>query len=178
MKILISGHTNGIGQAIYEHFSKNGHIVTGYSRSNSLDLHAESNQRAFADEAVTSDVIIINANISFACVRLLYKVFEKIQGKNKTIVVLGSRRTEILTSKPMLYQIEKIAIEETAKQLQNSAALPHIVILRPGYVDTPATSHITAVKTDPRSVAELLDWILETNRTKDFKILNLLFGPQ
>lgn len=177
MKILISGHTSGIGLAIYDHFTNKGDEVVGYSRTNGLDLRDKYIFRDFVNEAEQSDVIIINANIGFKTVELLYEVFYKTQGQNKTIVVLGSRRTEVLTNKPMPYQIEKVAIEETARQLQNSSALPHIVILRPGYVDTPANPHVTTKMTSAKSVAELLDWILETNKTKDFKILNLLFAP-
>lgn len=178
MKILISGHTSGIGLAISQYFSNIGHDITGFSRTNSRDLNDDNIQNQFAQESLEHDVIIINANVGFNNVHLLYKVYNIIKNQDKTIVVLGSRRTEILTSFPMEYQIEKIAIEETARQLQNSSKLPNIVILRPGYVNTSANNHVTTTQTSPQSVAELLDWILETNKTKDFKILNLLFAPQ
>ena len=104
MKILISGHTKGIGQAIASHFSAKNYQVSGYSRTNNRDLSLPSNQTDFAYESLDSDIIIINANIGFHTVDLLYKVFEKIAGLDKTIVVLGSRRTEVLTNFPMKYQ--------------------------------------------------------------------------
>ena len=58
MRIVITGHTKGLGKALYEYFSPN-HSVTGYSRSNRYDLNRFSD--TVVEKSLDSDIFINNA---------------------------------------------------------------------------------------------------------------------
>lgn len=180
MKILISGHNRGIGKSIADHFASKHYNIVGFSRSNNKDLAIEGVRTQFILESMSSDVIVLNANIGFDAVQLLYKICQVCKGQqNKTIVILGSQSTETTKTFPHQYQIEKIALESAAQQLQNITGYPTIVVVRPGYVDTDSVRHVTDVaKISPDSVAELIATVLELNQRTDYKILNILFVPK
>lgn len=59
MKIGITGHTSGLGKAIYEHFQSLGHDCIGFSRSNGYDI--TSNFDDIAQQAQSLDLFINNA---------------------------------------------------------------------------------------------------------------------
>lgn len=180
MKILLSGHTKGIGLAIYEHFTNLNYEVVGYSRTNSLDLLDRYTQIKFIMESVSSDIIILNANIGFKNVGLFYDLCKALYKRTeKTIIVLGSHSTETTKLFVHPYQIEKIALEEAARQIQGLRDYPNIVILRPGYVDTPAAAKIKdQQKISPNSIAKLIESIITSNTNNDYKILNILVVPK
>jgi NAD(P)-dependent dehydrogenase (short-subunit alcohol dehydrogenase family) len=180
MKILISGHTNGIGASIAKYFANKNYQVTGYSRSNNRDLSHALMREQFSVESLLNDIVVINANIGFDSTSLFYKVCQICKGKtDKTIIVLGSQTTETTKTFAHPYQIHKLALESAAQQLQNIPGYPTIVVVRPGYVDTPSVQSITNVrKMSPDSVAEVIWSIVELNKSKDYKILNILFAPK
>ena len=180
MKILLSGHTRGIGLAIYDHFTNLNYKVAGYSRANSLDLLDTSNRAKFISESITADVIILNAHLGYENVNLFYMLCKLLYKQvQKTIIVLGSHSTETTKSFVHPYQIEKLALEEAARQVQSLPGYPTIVIVRPGYVDTQSVSHVKGQqKMATSSVATLIEHIINSNAENDFKILNILFVPK
>ena len=157
MKILISGHSRGIGLSIAEYFTKLGHEVAGYSRSNSKDLAQVGMRNQFVFDSITSDIVVLNANIGFDSVNLLYQVCQVFRGQpGKTVVVIGSQSTETTKNFPHQYQIEKLSLESAAQQLQNVPGYPTIIVVRPGYVDTRTVAHVANLaKMSPDSVAEI-----------------------
>jgi len=177
MNILLSGHTSGIGKSIFNLFTNKGDIVIGYSRTNNKDLYIEENRINFINDAKCSDIIILNANLQYTNVELLYKIFDVVKGTNKITIVIGSRVTEASRYSVFPYQIEKLAIEEAAKQLQNVPNGPYISIIRPGYVDTPSVSNISDKKINPDSIAMLIYDVIQAKLIKDYKILNILIAP-
>lgn len=180
MKILISGHTNGIGLAIYEHFTNLNHQMTGYSRANGKDLTDKSIQKKFIFESILSDVVILNANLGFENVGLFYDICKALYKKtDKTIVVFGSQSTETTKTFVHPYQIEKIALEEAARQMQNLPDYPTIIIVRPGFVDTPSVEHVkNHRKIPPDNVAKLIEFLINSNMNNTYKILNILLVPK
>lgn len=180
MKILISGHTSGIGLAINEYFTSKNCMVTGYSRSTGYDLREPKIRQTFILTACLSDVVILNANIGYHNIELFYNLCNMFKSNpNKTIVVIGSHSTETTKNFIHPYQIEKLALEEAARQVQNVPNNPTVLIVRPGYVDTPSVSHVTGQnKMQPMSVAKLIYDILDSNRVNDYKILNILLVPK
>ena len=109
MKILISGHTSGIGKAIADKFSANNYEVIGFSRSNNRDLTQLVNKIDFCDLAEKSDVIVLNADLKFDNVQLLYNIYNRLKNnKDTSIIVIGSHSTETTKNWAHPYQIEKI----------------------------------------------------------------------
>ena len=60
MKILITGHTSGLGLALFRHFTELGHEVHGMSRSNGYEFPQCYNQ--VLDMAKTCDLFFNNTN--------------------------------------------------------------------------------------------------------------------
>jgi NAD(P)-dependent dehydrogenase (short-subunit alcohol dehydrogenase family) len=178
MKILISGHTSGIGKAIADKFSANNYEVIGFSRSNNRDLTQLVNKIDFCDLAEKSDVIVLNADLKFDNVQLLYNIYNRLKNnKDTSIIVIGSHSTETTKNWAHLYQIEKLALEEAARQLQNVADAPYIGIVRPGYVDTPRVQNIEAAKMNPDEVANIVYDMVRAKQENRYKMLNTLIVP-
>lgn len=86
MKIVIIGHTSGIGKSIYDHFVKDpSNQVIGISRSTGFDL--ETDIEKIVSAATGSDLFINNACVGESQIALLTRLYDKV-GKT---VVMGSR---------------------------------------------------------------------------------------
>lgn len=82
MKIVITGHSKGVGKAIYEHFVKNGHEVIGLSRSTGCDI---KDIKPVLDQAEGCDLFINNAYHK----HIQLEIVEELNTKCK-MVVFGS----------------------------------------------------------------------------------------
>ena len=72
MKIAITGHSRGIGKALYEELSTN-HEVEGFSRSNGYDITTQ--QTLIARTVKKYDVFVNNAWQGYAQLELLTAMF-------------------------------------------------------------------------------------------------------
>ena len=89
MKIAITGHSKGIGRALYDKLSDN-HTLQGYSRSNGYDISTKQN--IIIRSAKECDVFINNAYSGFAQLEILKGIYnEWRQMPDKTIVNVISR---------------------------------------------------------------------------------------
>ena len=105
MEIVITGHTSGIGKALYDHFINNGDNVIGLSRTNGYDIEHDF------DNVVTSiagcNLFINNAYRD----QQQLKLFNALKGKVDKIVCMGSISrlypelipTDYVTDKQELY---------------------------------------------------------------------------
>lgn len=69
MKIVITGHTQGIGKILFDHWTKQGHNVIGISRQTGYDLI--EGQTKVLTEICTSNLFVNNANVSNCQVPLI-----------------------------------------------------------------------------------------------------------
>jgi NAD(P)-dependent dehydrogenase (short-subunit alcohol dehydrogenase family) len=84
MKIVITGHTKGIGKALYDHWTSNGHEVTGISRLTGYNFF--SDQDRILEEIKKSDLFVNNANVENFQEEFLLSALNKV---NK-IIVMGN----------------------------------------------------------------------------------------
>ena len=84
MKCVVTGHTNGIGKAIYEHFLSKRWDVKGMSRSNGYDII--NNQEKVISESIDCDIFVNCAYSGDGQLNLLNALHDKV----KNIIVLGS----------------------------------------------------------------------------------------
>ena len=61
MKIVITGHTQGIGQQLYYHWKEQEHEVVGLSRSTGHDF--EVHLKEIKQEIQSADLFVNNENI-------------------------------------------------------------------------------------------------------------------
>jgi NADP-dependent 3-hydroxy acid dehydrogenase YdfG len=184
MKMAITGHTAGIGLATLTLLNSQGHEVIGFSRHNGWDFTDKETRKEFIEELDEGnfDCFINNAypykhyqNMEgFLQVELLnqaWLLWEK--DETKKIIVVGSHSAETVKNYYHPYSVHKKAVDDTCKQLRNTRPWPHIINIKPSYVDTQVVKHIkNGEKSKPEEVAELISWALNS----PVKILDLMFS--
>lgn len=137
-KVAITGHTNGIGKALYDVYTRNGWVVVGLSRSNGYDIKLDKINDAISD----CDVLVNNAWDGFGQVDLLIKTFYKwIDCPDKTIINISTALQMYpisvnQTEGDLLYHVTKQSLEESITQLRSLSRGPRLVTVRPGAVAT------------------------------------------
>ena len=143
MKIAITGHTAGIGQAFTKILESRGHEIVGISRRTGDNIRRMEHTANLIEPC---DMFINNAQTLYAQTELLYAVWSKWKGKqNKYIWNISTQMTkqpingtpdgqeDLIMSQ---YRNQKIALEEASVQLKFKNAWPNISIIRPGGVTT------------------------------------------
>ena len=158
IKVAITGHTSGLGKAVYEQCIFAGYDVTGYSRSNGWDI-AES--RTW-DEICWNDydVVINNAWHPTGQVGLLKQLVKHWGDEKKTIVNVGSWGSDFP------YREKAFDYAQTKKTLENYSNLYSVnnktvrsIMFKPGFIDTPMAAKAEAYKMNADDVAEVLMYI-------------------
>jgi len=184
MKIAITGHTKGIGLATATLLRSQGHDVVGFSRHNGWDFTDKTAQEEFIDllDKDSFDCFINNAYphkfyremAGFFQVELLNKAWLLWEKKeDKKIICIGAVTADNNKNYFHPYSIHKKALDDTCRQLRGTRESPHIINIKPSYVDTQMIDHLNNVnKSSPQEVAELIAWALDSN----VKILDLSFS--
>lgn len=181
MKISITGHTSGIGLALFNYYTEKGNEVIGFSRSNGYDLGVESNISKVIKETKDCDVFFNNAYYELAQVKLLYGLHMLWQNNpKKTMIVTSSRSADFIDYRTSGYTLMKSTLDTAIKQCQFSSKY-HLLNFKPGYTNTPMTTDLNKdqssmfgpkVKTipesmmDPSDLVELLDLVITNTKIK------------
>lgn len=174
MKIAITGHTSGIGKAIYDYYSPN---IIGFSRLTGFDISNPDHRKQIRDNSVDCDVFINNAYWEFAQIYMMYLMYESWANTNKIIINIGSTSPDVVRSKPLVYQAIKAAVDKASDQLSRLNTPCRVVNLRPGYVDTPMVSHITDMpKMSVNSIVHCIDFII--NSPQDLVVNSMTVLPR
>jgi len=113
MKILITGHSKGIGKAIYDLLKLQGHDVIGLSRSNNFDI----NDICLTDHLHGVDVFINNAYVSRHQSRLLKEAIQYWNNdSSKLIININSKLSLVPIDTKTLDQWTKDYINEKKYQ--------------------------------------------------------------
>ena len=118
MKIAITGHTAGIGQALAQIYSQHGHDIVGLSRREGNNIR---NIPKIADQIGPCDMFVNNAQAGYAQTELLFEMAQRWTGTKKHIIVISTMMTQdpvsVLPGLDMLaYHQQKVTLEEMAKQ--------------------------------------------------------------
>lgn len=136
MKIAITGHSAGIGQAFAKIFEAQGHEIVGLSRRNGYNIRSLPKVVGMIDPC---DMLINNAQVGFAQTELLFEVWRRWQGQNKYIVNIGTQMTDILLPSDVKwdeYIIQKKALDLATQLLENRSEWPRLLLVRPGNIAT------------------------------------------
>lgn len=175
MKIALTGHSKGIGAAVFKDLVAKNYEVFGYSRSNGWDI---KDTNRVANEIASADCFINNAHsfqYGWAQTELLRKVWLLWKDDpSKTIITIGSYGTEFTQRRDHPYTIYKHALDQTVKQLRAAATNPHMVNIRPSWVDVPRVSEFDDPKIDPQSMADVINFILSNNAS--FRVYDISLG--
>lgn len=119
MKCVITGHTTGLGKAMFEHFQQLGWEVIGVSRQTGYDLTTDIDR--VVELANSADLFINNANVDRAQFELLNAV-----NKNVKQIVLGSVAGEFNQQLQSDYSQHKADLAQRCREL---SLLPDTKIL-------------------------------------------------
>lgn len=143
MKIAVTGHSAGIGQALAKILSARGHEIVGLSRRNGHNIRVIDKITNLVEPC---DLFINNAQVGYAQTELLYAVWQCWQNQpGKHIWCISTMMTQAPTNNDIpgqsdlainAYRNQKIALENACNQLRSKAWFPVITIIRPGAVAT------------------------------------------
>jgi NAD(P)-dependent dehydrogenase (short-subunit alcohol dehydrogenase family) len=157
MKIAITGHTSGLGKALYEFYTSIPYDkVIGLSRSNGFDIN---NPTPILDAIQGFDVFINNAYDGFEQVNLLY---ELIQGFKGRIINISSNSSDGIKNKVWPYSVHKAALDKANQQLFHNGY--NVTNIKFGYLDTPKVEHINEPKIDLTDAINTIDTIIDSDQ--------------
>lgn len=170
MKIAITGHSRGIGLALYDYFSKN-HDVIGFSKSTGYNIANNDNRQRIAKQSADCDMFVNNAYSDFvpeAQLELLKLMHQQWQSSDKIIINISSRFTESNN----IYSNAKRELDDYC--LTNSRSSVYITNLKPGLTDTVRVQSMSGIKMSTTSIVEVVDFILINKN--NFRVHNISFG--
>jgi len=179
MKIAITGHTAGIGQALCKLYTTQGHEVVGLSKRDGNNIR---NIPKIADQIEPCDIFVNNAQAGYAQTELLFEMAQRWKGTKKHIIVISTMMTQdpvsTLDGLDMdQYRVQKVTLEEAIKQVRHRRLGLRITIVRPRNIATSPDKTVPPAA-DVDNWAQTLLTLLETAENNGLKIPDISLGPQ
>jgi hypothetical protein len=136
MKIAITGHSAGIGQALSTIYTEQGHEIIGLSRRNGYNIRSLPKVAGMIESC---DMFINNAQVGYAQTELLFEVWRRWRGQQKYIVNVSTQMTDMLLPPKEEwdeYIIQKKALELANQVLEQRSEWPRLLLVRPGSIAT------------------------------------------
>ena len=114
MKIAITGHSAGIGQALAKIFETQGHEIIGLSRRNGYNIRSLPKVASMIESC---DMFVNNAQVGYAQTELLFEVWRRWQGQQKYIVNISTQMTDMLL--PPKEEWDEYIVQKKALELAN-----------------------------------------------------------
>ena len=178
MKIAITGHTAGIGQALAIAYQNRGIDILGLSKREGWNIR---NIPKICDQIEPCDVFVNNAQAGYAQTELLFEMAQRWSGTNKHIVVISTMMTQSPIS-PLpgfvmdQYRVQKIALEEAVRQLRHRQLGIKLTVVRPGNIATSADKTVPPAA-DVTAWANTLVSIFDLAAANQMRIPDISLGP-
>lgn len=178
MKIAITGHTAGIGQALAKEYALDGHEIVGLSQREGNNIR---NTPKICDQIEPCDIFINNAQAGYAQTELLFEMARRWQGNQKQIIVISTMMTrEPVSSLAGLdmdhYRLQKVTLEEAVSQIRHRRLGLTITIVRPGNIATSLDKTVPPAADVNNWARTLLD-LLDMAKNNDLSISDISLGP-
>jgi len=174
MKIVITGHTRGLGAELSQRFQKQGHEISGFSLSTGHDIRKPTVQSEIVIACLDADVFVNNAYADDAQIHLLNYVYKQWNDQpNKYIINIGSTASYMYRTRYRPYVIWKTGLDETARQVQQFAAWPIVFNFRPGTFVGPQSDQMDKPKMSVQTTADVI--MYAWNNRKNFTILDIVY---
>jgi NADP-dependent 3-hydroxy acid dehydrogenase YdfG len=178
LKIAITGHTAGIGQALAKEYLLDGYEVVGLSRREGNNIR---NIPKICDQIEPCDVFVNNAQAGYAQTELLFEMSQRWQGTKKHIIVVSTMMTQdpvsVLSGLDMdHYRVQKIALEEAVCQIRNRRLGVKITIVRPGNIATSLDKTVPPAANVNNWARTLLD-LFDMAKNNNLSIPDISLGP-
>lgn len=160
MKVAITGHTRGIGKGLAEYFQGQGHEVIGFSRSNGYRLPKDYMNVIM--KAKDCDIFVNNVHSGEAQALILTQLCQFDWARqDKKIVNLCSLAALTPIHNQIMYAAHKAALIRVVEHFQSKQALPYIININPGLIDTPNTANNKNQKMSVADVVSVVDFCLK-----------------
>lgn len=157
--IGITGHTSGLGKALFDQLSPD---AVGFSRSNGYDINDATARLRIVSAVRDCTVFINNAHSNMGQVDLLYDLQTAWRSTNKLIINISSNSSDGIKSFPHRYAVCKAALDKASEQLSRLPDSCRIVNIRPGYINTDRVSHVhDQPKLDVSTVVDVIQSIVK-----------------
>lgn len=139
MKIAITGHTEGIGEALAKVYAQHDNEIIGMSRRNGYNIRSLPKCLGLIESC---DMLINNAQTGFAQTELLAAVWERWRGLDNKIIMNISTMMTLNANSTMnelgmeIYRVQKIALEEMHWRLRELEGSPKMILVKPGAIAT------------------------------------------
>jgi NADP-dependent 3-hydroxy acid dehydrogenase YdfG len=178
MKIAITGHTAGIGQALTKEYQSGGHEIVGLSRRDGNNIR---NIPKICDQIEPCDIFINNAQAGYAQTELLFEMAQRWQGTGKQIIVISTMMTQepvsLLTGLDMdHYRLQKVTLEEAVRQIRHRRLKVKITVVRPGNIATSSDKTVPPAA-DVDNWAKTLLGLLDMAAHNNLRIPDISLGP-
>jgi NADP-dependent 3-hydroxy acid dehydrogenase YdfG len=175
MKIAVTGHSSGIGQAFANVFTDMGHEVVGLSRRNGNNIRS---QHKILPQILECDMFVNNAQEGFVQTELLYAVWNEWKSTRKTIWCIGSICSQLQQSFYLKeYQTQKQALDCAFNNCRSDPDnRTNLCMIRPGVV---ATQDYNAVNHDSCDAGEFAKIVVATwnhSRKHNIKLESIELG--
>lgn len=158
MEFAVTGHTRGIGRALFRELKKRGHIVYGFSRSNNYDISDPTVRQTLIEKIANKDVFINNAFSAPGQFELLESFINLWKdNEDKMIVHIGSKGIyyECLQGEFQTYCKEKQKQHDLIRE-RLFVKGPKILNIIIGLVDTGMSKQISGKKIATEDLAVLI----------------------
>jgi NAD(P)-dependent dehydrogenase (short-subunit alcohol dehydrogenase family) len=164
MKIAITGHTSGIGKAIYNDFPPS--EVVGFSRENGYDITDVFHRDKIIKETQDCDVFINNAHKEYGQVYMLNELYQNWQySKGKLIINIGTDAVPNTAWQVVhrMYPVEKAALHSAVEIIQQDieGRRVKVTLLALGHVDTEFNKDYKGPKLKFTTIIDTVNWIIK-----------------
>lgn len=178
MKIAITGHTAGIGQALAKKYAELGHDIVGLSRREGNNIR---NTSKICDLIEPCDMFVNNAQAGYAQTELLFEMAQRWKNTRKHILVITTMMTQdpvsVLPGLDMdHYRLQKLVLEQAVIQLRARRLGIKFTIVRPGLIATSADKPVPPAAEVDNWACTLID-ILTSADTNNLRIPDISLGP-
>jgi len=176
MKIAITGHTAGIGQALSKVFLSQGHEIVGLSRRIGKNIR---NIAGACDLIEPCDMFVNNAQVGYAQSELLFEMARRWTGTKKHIIVISTMMTQTPTIPGLemtAYRSQKVALEEAVQQLRGQRLKIKFTVIRPGDIATNPDKTVPP-SADVDNWAQTLINLLDLAQANNLIIPDISLGP-
>jgi NADP-dependent 3-hydroxy acid dehydrogenase YdfG len=162
--IGITGHTKGIGKGLYDHFSKLGCNVLGFSLENGFDI--SKNRDEIISWTKECDLFFNNAYSGYSQVELAKLWQQEHWHNNHYIINTSSMAAEPLADIPnnfpwlKPYGEEKYAINKVSWEINHSGSKCKSIVIMPGVCQT---NFYNPYDTEEQNGLELYKRVMETD---------------
>lgn len=177
-KIVISGHTNGIGKSFYDvilqqYYDK--FDIVGYDSAEGKDLNDIEIVNNFINNCATADYIILNAyTTGYTQQSLLKDLYNCYKDQTKLCIAIGSLSTDRCVNEEIAqqtlgnleYWYNKKELNVAVQNINSTNSNFKATVVKPGWVRTQFSQHLHAGPwVEPREVAEVLLHIILLQKT-------------